>query len=163
VGDTTSRHFERLLEENAGILYRVARSYTRGPDEREDLVQEMVVQLWRSFGRYDEAQRFSTWMYRIALNVAISAVRTESRRARHIVVADADALQVAAPERDPRLDDMYEAIQRLDQLSRALVVLHLEGNPHEVIAEVLGISESNVSTRLGRIKQQLKRDFAHHA
>ncbi|HZF13259.1 MAG TPA: RNA polymerase sigma factor, partial [Thermoanaerobaculia bacterium] len=75
--------FLALLDEHKKILYKVAGSYCRNPADREDLVQEMVVQLWRSFDRYDESYRFSTWMYRIALNVAISFYRSESRRSRH--------------------------------------------------------------------------------
>jgi RNA polymerase sigma factor (sigma-70 family) len=153
--------FQQLLQEHGKILYKVARSYSGSPDDTDDLIQEMVVQLWRSFERYDPGQRFSTWMYRIALNVAISSLRSATRRRRHLTPAWEDALHVAAPQPDPRVEELYEAIHRLAELDRALVILHLDGNPHEAIGEILGISTSNVSTRLGRIKQQLKRDFAH--
>jgi RNA polymerase sigma factor (sigma-70 family) len=157
--------FVALLEEHRKILYKVAASYCRNPADREDLAQEMVVQLWRSFDRYDERQRFSTWMYRVALNVAISFYRSESRRSQAMVPAAGPVLEIAAGAADSAaLDDdlrqLRQAIEQLDELDRALVILHLDGNRHDAIAEVLGISETNVGTRLGRIKQKLRRGLA---
>src|SRR6185503_6542022 len=92
--------FLSLLDEHRKILYKVAHSYCRNPADRADLVQEIATQLWRSFGRYDDRQRFSTWMYRVALNVAISWVRTESRRRRHTAPSDDSILEVAAGAHD---------------------------------------------------------------
>lgn len=153
------------LDEHRKILYKVARSYCRNPADRQDLAQEMVVQLWRSFDRYDDRYRFSTWMYRIALNVAISFYRSETRRARHTVPAEGAILEIAAEapesaalEEDLRL--LQQFIEQLGELDRALIILYLDGNRHDTIAEVLGISETNVGTRIGRIKQRLRRDLA---
>jgi RNA polymerase sigma factor (sigma-70 family) len=92
---TTPRHQERfqaLLDEHKRILYKVCHSYCRNRDDGEDLAQEIIVQLWRSFGRFDERYRFSTWMYRIALNVAISFYRRESTRTRHVISDDEKVL-----------------------------------------------------------------------
>ena len=152
--------FLSLLEEHRKILYKVASSYCRNPTDRQDLVQEIVVQLWRSFDRYDERYKFSTWMYRIALNVAISFVRSEQRRARASVpLEDAIVETVAAPE-PPSTDQDFLRLQRfIDQLGevdRALVALYLDGNRYDAIAEVLGLSETNVGTKLNRIKQKLR-------
>jgi RNA polymerase sigma-70 factor (ECF subfamily) len=156
--------FVRLIDEHRKILYKVARCYAWNPADREELVQEMTLQLWRSFNRYDERYRFSTWMYRIALNVAISFVRTEARRTRSIVPADDSISTVleraAAPE--PAHDDLRlldEFIQKLDELDRALVLLYLDGHRHDTIAEILGISVTNVGTKIGRIKQRIRRDW----
>src|SRR3954471_23114629 len=88
--------FLARLDEHKKILYKVAASYCRSPADRPDLVQEIVVQLWRSFDRYDERFRFSTWMYRIALNVAISFYRGEARRSRNTVPAEDSILEIAA-------------------------------------------------------------------
>jgi RNA polymerase sigma-70 factor (ECF subfamily) len=155
-----------LLDQHKKILYKVAGSYCRNPADRQDLTQEIAAQLWRSFDRYDERLPFSTWMYRIALNVAISFYRSESRRARTTVPAEESILEVAAepaagPDESARL--LQEAIARLDEIDRALVILYLDGNRYETIGEILGISASNVGTRIGRIKQKLRRDLGQTA
>lgn len=157
--------FLGLLDEHRKILFKVAGSYARGAEDRRDLVQEMVVQLWRSFDRYDPALRFSTWMYRIALNVAISFLRSESRRARTFVPAEDEILALAiAPagtaDIEGDLRAMWQAIDGLDALDRALLILYLDGQSHETIAEVLGLSPTNVGTKIGRIKTRLRRDMS---
>jgi RNA polymerase sigma-70 factor (ECF subfamily) len=157
--------FLGLLDENRKILFKVAGSYARGAEDRQDLVQEMVVQLWRSFDRYDPALRFSTWMYRIALNVAISFLRSESRRARTFVAGEDEILALAAApagteDIEGGLRAMWQAIDGLDALDRALLILYLDGQSHETIAEVLGLSPTNVGTKIGRIKTRLRRDMA---
>lgn len=155
--------FVALLKENGGILLKVAGAYTRTAADREELVQETIAQLWRSFPSYDERFRFSTWMYRVALNVAISALRGDVRRRRHTVPAEEEHLELPAPEPDPaeeRRALLREALERLDPFDRALLVLYLDGRPYAEIAEVLGITETNVGTRLGRVRQKLRRDLA---
>ncbi|MFL6195181.1 MAG: RNA polymerase sigma factor [Thermoanaerobaculia bacterium] len=158
--------FLTLLEEHKKILYKVASSYCRNPADRPDLVQEITAQLWRSFDRYDERLRFSTWMYRIALNVAISFYRSEARRSRNTVPAEESILELAAggePEPDENLRLLQGFIEQLDELDRALILLYLDGNRHDAIAEILGISETNVGTKISRIKARLRRDFARTA
>lgn len=155
-----------LLDEHKKILYKVASSYCRRPADRQDLTQEIVVQLWRSFDRYDESYRFSTWMYRIALNVAISFSRSEARRSRHTVAAEDSILEIAdargsAEPAEDRL--VQQVLAQLDELDRALIILYLDGNRYDTIAEVLGITETNVGTKIGRIKQKLRRDLARTA
>lgn len=157
-----------LLDEHKKILYKVASSYCRNTADRQDLVQEMVVQLWRSFDRYDERQRFSTWMYRIALNVAISFYRSETRRSRFTVPAEDYILEIAAEAPgSAALDDdlrlLQHFIEQLDELDRALVILYLDGNRYDTIAEILGISETNVGTKISRIKRKLRRDLTQTA
>jgi RNA polymerase sigma factor (sigma-70 family) len=157
--------FVNLLDEHRKILFKVAGSYARTAADRQDLVQEMVVQLWRSFDRYDPAFRFSTWMYRIALNVAISFFRAESRKARTFVpMEDQLVAIVAAPAESATIENdlqlLWQAIDGLDALDRALVVLYLDEQSHESIAEVLGISPTNVGTKISRIKTRLRRDMS---
>ena len=159
---TQQDRFIGLLEEHRKILYKVASSYARNAADRQDLAQEIAVQLWRSFDRYDERLRFSTWMYRVALNVAISFVRSEVRRLRHTVAAEQSILEIPAPkptELDENLQFLYGCIAKLDLLDRALILLYLDGHEHDTIAEILGISETNVGTKIGRIKERL-RDLA---
>ena len=153
--------FVALLEEHKKILYKVASSYCRNPADRQDLVQEMVVALWKSFGRYDDRYPFSTWMYRIALNVAISFYRSEVRRTRHTVAARDSVLEIetaasesAAPDGESR--PLSSLMQQLGELDRALLILYLDENRYDTIAQILGISETNVGTKISRIKQKLR-------
>ncbi|HEX6039199.1 sigma-70 family RNA polymerase sigma factor [Longimicrobium sp.] len=163
----TQDRFVVLVDEHRKILYKVASAYCREPADRADLEQEIVAQLWRSFSRYDARYRFSTWMYRIALNVAISYVRGESRRRRTLVPAEESILQVAADdaghEPDERLPMLRAFIQQLGELDRALIILYLDDHRYDAIAEIVGISESNVGTRISRIKQRLRRELTQPA
>jgi RNA polymerase sigma-70 factor (ECF subfamily) len=164
-GDSTAppdRFLDRL-EAAKGILYKIARAWSRDPHERADLLQEMAFQLWRSFERYDEGMPFSTWAYRISLNVAISFRRRESRR-RNEVPLEQFGLDVAAADRaladeSPDVIHLLDRVAALDELNRALVLLHLDGLRHAEIGATLGISEGNVATRLGRIKERLRREM----
>lgn len=157
--------FLALLDAHKKILYKVANAYCRNPEDRRDLVQEIVVQLWRSFGRFDERAAFSTWMYRIAMNVATSFYRSESRRARRTELVEEPILEILAVDRaapEESSDDirqLHRFIGELDELNRALVILYLDGNSHETIGEILGISTTNVGTRVGRIKERLRKAF----
>jgi RNA polymerase sigma-70 factor (ECF subfamily) len=160
----SQERFLALLDEHKKILYKVAGSYSRTLEDRQDLEQEIVAQLWRSFGRYDENYKFSTWMYRIALNVAISFYRGETRRSRSTVDVGESVLEIADPrggtEPDAGLQILRRLIAELDELDRALILLYLDGHRHDTIAEILGISETNVGTKIGRIKARLRRDAA---
>jgi RNA polymerase sigma factor (sigma-70 family) len=161
-----NERFVLLLEEHKRILYKVASAYCADTEDRRDLVQEMVIQLWRSFPRYDDRFKFSTWMYRIGMNVAISFLRSEGRRGRETVALDeVDLIDFAAADRvmgeagdDIRL--LQRLVSRLDEMSRALIVLYLEGYSHAEIAEILGISVTNVGTRISRIKARLREEHS---
>ncbi len=156
--------FVERLERHRAILFAVANAYCRRPADREELVAETVVQLWKSYGRFDERVRFTTWMYRIAVNVAVSFYRNESRRRRATVPAgDAFVEAIAAPpeaEEDERLEAVRALVERLDGLDRALMLLYLDDRPYAEIADILGISETNVGTKIARIKERLRRRVA---
>jgi len=150
--------FAAFLERQQGTLHRVAFFYCRNREERRDLVQEIIVQLWRSFARFEGRSAESTWTYRVATNVAISHVRRERRRVRPVLALDG-ALEMAdrAMGADlERLAALRELIESLDDMSRTLVFFHLEGLDHAQIADLLGTSASNIGTRLNRIKANLK-------
>ena len=154
--------FQTLVDEHKKIVYKICNSYCRNRDDREDLAQEIVAQLWQSFGSFDERRRFSTWMYRIALNVAISFYRRESTRTRHVISSDENLLEAVDETVDQSEDVqlLYQFIERLDPLDKALILLYLDGNSYQETAGVLGISETNVATKINRLKVQLKQDFS---
>jgi len=161
--DQRHQEFEALLHAHQGIVYKVANTYCWHPDERADLVQDIVAQLWRAWPRYDPARTFSTWMYRIALNVAISFVR-KAVRERQVSVPLDETLHDTATV--PRHDDMQDRMQRLQAfiarqspLDRALLLLYLEDKSQRETAEILGITPTNVSTKINRLKQKIRAEI----
>lgn len=157
------QRFEALWREHRGIAFRVASVYARGAEDRHDLVQDIGVQLWRSFAAFDGRRaKFSTWMYRIALNVAISRARrepwAEADRLESLEAHHLETIGGGEPiaEADERLVVLYAFIDRLDALNRALMLLYLEDRSYAEMADILGISETNVATKIGRIKQKLR-------
>jgi RNA polymerase sigma-70 factor, ECF subfamily len=163
IGADTREQFRDLLERHRGIVLKVANTYCRAPWDRDDLAQEIITQLWTAFPRFDTKRRFSTWMYRVALNVAISYVRNTSLRTRHSVPFDEAVHDTAVPDPDDdekeRLTFLYGFIDELDPFNRALLLLYLDELSYREIADVLGITETNVATKISRLKQR----FGRHA
>lgn len=164
-GRQHQQRFESLLREHRRIVFKVAGVYAGNAQDRDDLVQEICAQAWRSFGGYDERRaKFSTWMYRIALNVAISQLRRASGQAGRFEPLQAWHLDSIAgepaAEPDERLAALYDFIGRLEPLDRALILLYLEDRGYAGIAAVLGISETNVATKINRVKQKLRGQMA---
>lgn len=160
-GKADQQRFEALWREHRGIVLKVASVYARGAEERLDLVQEIGAQWWRSFVAFDERKaKLPTWLYRIALNVAISHLRrTGGEAGRFEPLDDAHLETIAgesAAEPDERLGALYAFIGELDALNRALILLYLEDRSYAEIAEVLGISATNVATKINRIKTRLR-------
>ncbi|HUB91059.1 MAG TPA: sigma-70 family RNA polymerase sigma factor [Dyella sp.] len=163
-GREQQRAFETLLREHQRIVFKVVSVYARHPEDRRDLTQEICVQLWRSFPRFDEKRaRFSTWMYRVALNIAISQMRRPPRQDERFETLDQQQLDavgtVGIVEPDERVEVLHRFIDLLDPLNRALILLYLEDRGYGEIAEILGISETNVATKISRIKQKLRQQM----
>jgi RNA polymerase sigma factor (sigma-70 family) len=159
------QEFQSLVDQHKKILYKVSNSYCRNREDREDLAQEIVVQLWRSFGSFDGRARFSTWMYRIALNVAISFYRKESTRSRFILSDEGQLLNAIdeKPQQSDEIRALHRSIAALDPLDKALVLLYLDGNSYQEIAVVLGISETNVASKISRMKQRMRQESSGSA
>lgn len=155
--------FLELLNAHKGIVYKVANAYCTHEEDRKDLTQEIILQVWKAFPRFDHRHKFSTWMYRIALNVAISAYRKARRTAATTrPLPDGDLLlftETNSVELDEKLHYLQRFIAELKELDRALMLLYLEGNDQKEIGEVLGLSATNVSTKVARIKLKLKQKF----
>lgn len=151
--------FAEQLEHHRGIVLKVAASYSRNADDRAELAQEIAAQLWQAFPRYDEGRPFATWMYRIALNVAISSLRRQ--RMPTPVPLDDAMHDMADPQvRDPALEHQVRALHRFIHaqapLDRALLLLYLEDRSYREMSEILGLTETNVATKIHRLKQRIR-------
>ena len=143
--------FQNEVEQHKKILYKVCNAYCRDRDSREDLAQEIMFQLWRSYG-----------MYRIALNVAISFYRSEGARTR-LVISDEQHLLGAVDKEERQPEEvrvLHEFIAELDPLCKALILLYLDGNTYQEIADIVGITETNVATKISRLKNKMKQEFS---
>lgn len=156
--------FPDLIRDHAGLIHKVAYAYCRSATDREDVRQEIAVQLWRAMDRYDGRCAVGTWVYRIALNVAISCHRRERRHQQGRQPFDGELHGLAEPTSAPadEVQRLLACVDGLPPLDKALVLLYLDGHDHAATAEVLGLSVSNVGTRLHRIKDKLRVAFAQH-
>ena len=153
-----------MLEQYKKLIYKIANSYCSNNEDRKDLVQEIVLQLWRSYSKYDQKYKLSTWIYRIALNVSISFCRRESKRKKKSAqYTDAIIENVAERKGDQELEVnlnlLNQFIAQLPALDKAIMLLYLERKPQEEMADILGISKTNVATKISRIKKTLKKQF----
>ncbi len=159
----TSGQFVGVIENHKGILFKIANSFCQNSEDQKDLVQEIVLQLWRSFSNYSREFKYSTWIYRIALNVAISYQRREHRRKQNTQALPEEIFGVAdtgmADSMNEHLLLLQQFIAELKDLDKALMLLYLEEKSQKEIGEIMGLSESNVATKVGRIKNKLKQKF----
>jgi RNA polymerase sigma-70 factor (ECF subfamily) len=165
---TPEDHFITILRDHRKLIYKVCHSYTANKDDFKDLEQEICIQVWKALPKYDAAYKLTTWMYRIALNTAISFYRKEKRKP-HYSLLDGQILEMipdTSRERDTELEHqiqlLHQFIEKLGEVNKALILLYLEEHSYKEIAEILGISESNVATKISRIKILLKKQFSNH-
>ncbi len=152
----SAAEFVALLQEHQRLIYRVARSYAFGRADIEDLAQEIAAQAWRAFPSYDAQRRFSTWLYRIALNVAISWLRVEAPRRQRSVAYDAQLHEPAGVDEDTDGSRILRGfIDSQGPLDRAVLLLYLEERPLAEISEILGMTTTNLTTKISRLKQRL--------
>ncbi|MBA2431072.1 MAG: RNA polymerase sigma factor [Chthoniobacterales bacterium] len=156
--------FVDRLNQHAGILRKVASGYSNTPADRHDLEQEIMLQLWKAYPRYSPERPFSTWMYQIALNVGISFLRRNTRPIRqtiplHEMETELETQAEATPAMDERVALLQRVIASLDPLNRALLLLFLDDLSYREIAAILSITETNVATKLSRLKQRLREEM----
>ena len=160
--ETTEALFRRWIAEFGGVLLKVARAYTLAAEDREDLLQEILLQLWRSVPRFQDRCSACTWIYRVALNTALGWHRKEGRRrARQEPLLEPETLPLEGPDAAAQLgqcelvERLYEAIRQLPKPDAAVVLLYLEDLSYREMAEVLGISQSHLGVKLNRAKKAL--------
>ncbi len=160
-----NNNFLQLIEQNRGIILKICNSYCQNKNDREDLAQEIVYHLFKSGEKFDSTYKFSTWMYRVALNVAISFYRKHQQvnafyelNEEHTYKADTPIDTTNDAETKSQL--LQQFINELKELDKALMILYLESKTYREIAEILGITETNVATKINRIKEKLKQKFS---
>jgi RNA polymerase sigma-70 factor (ECF subfamily) len=152
--------FDSWLGTYRGVLFKVVRAYAFTRHDQEDLFQEIATQVWISVPGFESNSAPSTWIYRVALNTAISWSRKELRHRgkTHVLEGANAALELSNSDIDPRLEWLYEQIAQLSEIDRSLAVLLLDGFTYREMAEALGISEVNVGVRIHRIKAHLTKE-----
>lgn len=155
--------FQEIIEQHKGILFKVSRAYCPDEEDRQDLIQEMMIQIWQSIHKYNDQYKISTWLYRISLNVAISYYRKRSTRAKKYTELNEHLIGPPIEDKsdnERQLNLLEQFISELKEIDKALMILYLEDKSHTEIAEILGISVSNAGTKIGRIKDKLKTRFS---
>lgn len=156
--------FISVIESHKGILYKISNAYCKDIENRKDLIQEIYIQLWKSFDNFNDDYKYSTWIYRISLNVAISFYRKEKSRSKITNPFNIDVFEVADTENiekeESNLGILQKFIAELKELDKALILLYLEEKSYKEIADIIGYSETNVATKIGRIKLKLKEKFS---
>lgn len=153
----------QIINENRGIIYKICFTYCSNPEDQKDLQQEILIRLWNGLDRFDSRAKLSTWIYRVALNTAISYYRIDRKRSRHTSLDSAVIVCSELPEENweylEDLERLYFFIEELKELDKALILLYLDDIKYSEIAGILGITETNVATKINRIKEKLRKKF----
>ena len=151
--------FLDILEKNIGIIIKIARAYSKTFQDKEDLINDITLELWKSFGRFKGDSKISTWIYRIALNTSMNYKRKREKD-RLFFLDDLKQIEnqswLIEQLDSSHSEILYQCIDELNQLNKAIILLYLDGNSHDEISEIIGISKTNVGTRISRIKEQIK-------
>ncbi len=154
--------FVKRISENQGIIHKVCSIYCDTEEDKRDLFQEIVVQLWKSYPSFRQESKFSTWMYRVALNTAITSFKKSKRQPDRSGLT-LDTVQLASEEYNPETDElmqkMHQAISTLSGIEKSIILLFLENKSYEEIAEITGITQNYVRVKMNRIKKKLKKNM----
>ncbi len=158
----SEHEFTALIDQNRGIIYKVIRLYVRHEEDERDLFQEILFQAWRSFPNFKGNSKFSTWLYRVALNTVLTF-----KRRPQLVVPHEDLSQLKTSTGDRQADEeseaLYVAIRQLNEIDRMIISLHLDGYANEEIAEISGLTKNNTAVKLHRIKESLINQLKKYA
>jgi RNA polymerase sigma-70 factor (ECF subfamily) len=151
--------FLDILEKNIGIILKIARAYSKTVHDKEDLINDITLELWKSFGRFKGDSKISTWIYRVALNTSMN-YRRKREKDKLFFLDDLKQVEnlswiIEQPD-SSHSEILYQCIDELNQLNKAIILLYLDGNSHDEISNIIGVSKTNVGTRISRIKEQIK-------
>ena len=153
------QQFVTQLDENQNIIHKVCRVYTNNSHAHKDLFQEVTIQLWKAYPKFRGDSKFSTWMYRVALNTAITVYRKSKRQIKTSDISDFH-YRLESSEYDATMDEqmqlLYKAIHQLSDVEKGLILLYLEDKPYKEITETMGLTEVNARVKVNRIKGKLK-------
>lgn len=140
---------------HAGIIIKICRAYTDSQEDFEDFYQEACLQVWKSRSAFQEKSKWSTWVYRVTLNVCLTLAKKNNKRGYSVEISNEKSVSNTAFQNED-LNLLYRAIKKLSEVDRAIILLHLEENSHKEIATIIGTSANNIAVRINRIKKQLK-------
>lgn len=162
--DSREKEFAQLIKDNQGLIIKVSRLYTNSLEDEEDLFQEIVLQLWRSYDSFKGNSKISTWMYRVALNTAITLFRKKSKNlpTNELDINHRDFVE-DDDEKQQQVSLLYTVIKTLPNVERAIVMMYLDDLPYKDIAENLGITEVNARVKMNRLKKTLKEQMEKYA
>ncbi|APQ18721.1 RNA polymerase sigma factor [Maribacter hydrothermalis] len=154
----SKKKFIQYIKENEGIIYKTSRIYSNNTEDQKDVYQEIVYQLWKSYPSFKSNSKISTWMYRVALNTAISYLKKEKRKGTRVSIDNflLNKIDQVDAVMEERITLLYAHIKKLSIVEKGIILLHLEGKNYDEIAAITGFTNTNIGTRLGRIKQKLK-------
>lgn len=152
------QEFLTKIEVHKGILHKVSKMYMDNRDDQQDLFQEIVCQLWKSYDTFRNESQFSTWMYRVAINTAIVFLKKEKRKVDKYQIASENIKEETDDSeiKESQIEHFYKAVQKLEKIDKAIIFYQLEGFSHKEIGDNLGISEGNARVKLNRAKEKLK-------
>ena len=160
INEKLSEQFSSVLEENIGIIVKISRAYTATIHDREDLVNDILLELWKSFKSFKGNSKLSTWIYRVALNTSLNYKRKKKNDSLFYHLSDFNKVDnlswLIEQDHSEESEILYKCIDELNEINKAIILLYLDGNSHDEISEITGISKTNVGTRIGRIKEQIK-------
>lgn len=151
------QEFLEKIENHKGMIFKVSKMYVDHQEDREDLYQEIVFQLWKSYQKFEGKSQFSTWLYRVSLNTALTFLKSEKRKPDNAFLHEnLDVAEESSDDKEVQLQLFYKAVHELNPIEKALIFLFLEGQNHKEISENLGISEVNARVKLNRTKEKLQ-------
>ena len=157
--DRIKEQFLDILKRNIGIIIKISRVYTKVERDKEDLINDITLELWKSFKSFNGNSKISTWIYRVALNTSMNYKR---KKRNDTLFSSINDFKTETSEWLYEQDDseqseiLYRCIDELNEINKVIILLYLDGNSHDEISEITGISKTNVGTRIGRIKEQIR-------
>jgi RNA polymerase sigma-70 factor (ECF subfamily) len=156
----TEQEFLQQVDAHKGMIHKVCHVYCHNPGDRDDLFQEIVIQLWKAWPGFRGESRFSTWLYRIALNTAISGLRRNRNQTVYVepaMLPDSIREDSDYADREEKLASLYAAIRQLSELERAMIMLYLEDKSYEEMEDILGVNQNSLRVKMTRAKEKLRK------
>jgi RNA polymerase sigma-70 factor (ECF subfamily) len=152
----TGKQFEKLIKENGSLIHKVCRIYSYTEDDRKDLFQEIVIQLWKAYPKFKQDAKFSTWLYRVAINTAITGLRSQKKAISYEPLSIDISDENHSHTDEEQVQQLYIAIEQLSQVEKAIVMLYMEDKQYDEMEDILGINQGTLRVKMNRIKEKLR-------